>query len=81
MSNNKAEFSRYKSLIDGSLKSILDNEKISQALRKNSVEVMSEKKQIILIHEPCDIRKKYSNELENLGKVLDLESDKRLQYF
>ena len=75
MSNDKAEFSRYKSLIDGSLKSILDDEKISQALRKNSVEAMSGQKQIILIHDPCDIRKKYSNDLENLGKVLDLEKN------
>ncbi len=31
MSNDKAEFSRYKSLIDGDRQSILDNEKISQA--------------------------------------------------
>jgi hypothetical protein len=36
---------------------------------------MSGQKQIILIHDPCDIRKKYSNDLENLGKVLDLEKN------
>jgi len=36
---------------------------------------MSGQKQIILIHDPCDIRKKYSKELENLGKVLDLDKN------
>ena len=75
IAKDKKEYNRYKSLLDGSLKSILDNEKISQALRENSVEAMSGQKQITLIHDPCDIRKKYSKELENLGKVLDLDKN------
>jgi len=73
ISKDKKEFNRFKSLIDGSLKSILDNEKISEALRENSVAAMSGQKQVILIHDPCDIRKKYSKELENIGNVLDLD--------
>jgi vacuolar-type H+-ATPase subunit E/Vma4 len=46
------EYNRFKSLIDGSLKSVLDNKKISEALRKNSSEAMSGQKQITLIHFP-----------------------------
>jgi len=75
VTDDKKEYNRYKSLLDGSLKSVLNHEKISQALRENSVEAMSGQKQIILIHDPCDIRKKYSKELENLGQVLDLDKN------
>lgn len=52
ITDDKKEYNRYKSLLDGSLKSVLDNQKISEALRKNRVEVMSDQKQIILIHFP-----------------------------
>ena len=38
VAEDKKEYNRYKSLLDGSLKSVLDNEKISKALRDNSVE-------------------------------------------
>lgn len=75
VTDDKKEYNRHKSLLDGSLKSVLNNEKISQALRENSIEAMSGQKQIILIHDPCDIRKKYSKELENIGKVLDLDKN------
>ena len=51
----------------------MSNEKISEALRENSVAAMSGQKQVILIHDPCDIRKKHSKELENIGNVLDLD--------
>jgi len=75
IAKDKKEYNRFKSLLDGSLKSVLDNEKISEALRENSVEAMSGQKQIVLIHDPCDIRKKYSKDLESLGKVLDLDQN------
>jgi len=75
VSDDKREYNRYKSLLDGSLKSVLDNEKISQALRENSVEAMSSQKEFVLIHDPCDIRKKYANKLENIGNVLDLDKN------
>jgi len=75
IAEDKKEYNRYKSLLDGSLKSILDNEKISHALRYNSAEAMYGQKQITLIHDPCDIRKEYSKKLENIGKVLDLDKN------
>ncbi len=73
LAKDKNEYNRFKSLLEGSLKSVLDDEKISQALLENSSDAMSGQKQIILIHDPCDIRKEHSEELENLGKVLDLD--------
>ena len=62
-------------MIDGSLKSVLDNKKISQALIDNSVEKLSSNKRLYIFSDHSDIRKPYSKELENLGKVRDLNSN------
>jgi hypothetical protein len=59
-------------LIDGSLKTILDNKKISKALIKNSVEKLADNKRLYRISDHCDNRKQYSSKLENLGKIRDL---------
>jgi len=75
LSNNKKEFDRNKTLINGSLKSVLDNRKISQALIDNSVEKLSSNKRLYIFSDHSDIRKPYSKELENLGKVRDLNSN------
>lgn len=72
---DKAEFDRHKSLLDGSLKSVLDDEKISRALRENGVQALQGKERLILLHDPCDIRKEYSRQLENLGKVRSLDNE------
>ncbi len=73
-SENKAEFERSKRLINGSLKSVLDDKKISQALRENSFLSIGNKDRYILLHDVCDIRKEYSRELEKLGKVRSLDN-------
>jgi hypothetical protein len=62
-------------LIDGSLKSVLDNKKISKALIENSVEKLSSNKRLYIFSDHCDSRKPYSKKLENLGKVRDLNSN------
>ena len=59
-------------MIDGSLKSVLDDKKISEALIKNSVEKLANNKRLYRISDHCDNRKQYSTKLENLGKVRDL---------
>jgi len=41
VADDKKEYNRYKSLLDGSLKSVLNNEKISQALRENSIKLVA----------------------------------------
>lgn len=71
---DKAEFDRHKSLLDGSLKSVLDDEKISEALRKNGAQALQGGERLVLLHDPCDIRKEYSWGLENLGKVRSLDN-------
>lgn len=63
-------------MINGTLKSVLNDTKISEALIKNSVEkVCNSKKRIYLISDHSDIRKPYSTSLENLGKVRDLNGN------
>lgn len=74
-SEDKAGFERSKRLLDGSLKSVLDNEKISSALRSRSVHFSDGKERLILLHDPCDIRKEYSKQLEKIGKVRSLKGE------
>lgn len=62
-------------MIDGSLKSVLDEEKISKALIKNSVEKLSGNKRLYIFSDHCDSRKPYSKKLENIGKVRDLNGN------
>lgn len=62
-----------KTLFDGTLQSVLDDQKISETLRQMSVDGLSDEDVVIALHDPCDIRKEYSEKLENLGIVRDLD--------
>jgi len=59
-------------LLDGSLKEVLDDNKISEALRENSIEKLRGKERVYIISDHSDIRKRHSWKMENIGKVLDL---------
>jgi len=72
ISEDRAEFERSKRLLDGSLKSVLDAKKLSAALREHSVAALGAEARLIVMHDPCDIRKKYTETPEKLGKVRDL---------
>jgi hypothetical protein len=72
ISDDKAEFERSKRLLDGSLKSVLDEPKISAALREQSVAALGAEARLIMLHDPCDIRKEHAEALEKLGQVRDL---------
>lgn len=52
-----------------------DDELLNDALMDNARAKLSEKGEVYLIHDPCDIRKPYSSKSENLGKVRDLKSN------
>ncbi len=62
-------------MIDGALKNVLDEEKISKVLIENSVEKLNGNKRLYIFSDHCDIRKPYSNKLENIGKVRDLNGN------
>ncbi|MBE7552457.1 MAG: hypothetical protein HS126_35165 [Anaerolineales bacterium] len=75
ISEDKAEFERSKRLLDGSLKSVLDDQKISAAIREHSVAALGDEARLIVLHDPCDIRKEHAQVLEKLGKVRDLDGN------
>jgi len=60
-------------LLDNSLKEVLDTGKVSEALKENSIEKFSNEKRVYAVSDHCDIRKKYSWKMENIGKVRDLD--------
>jgi hypothetical protein len=73
ISSDKREFERMRDLFNGRLKSVLDDEKVSTALREEMVIELGNSEVVYALHDPCDIRKRYSEKLENLGIVRDLE--------
>lgn len=66
-------------MLDGSLQSILDGETVSDALLSVGSQHIHEKvgeakpDMLVLLHDPCDIRKEYAEELEHLGTVRSLD--------
>jgi len=75
LATNKREFERMKTLFNGELQSVLDDQKISETLRGLSVAELSNEDVIIALHDPCDIRKEYAEKMENLGIVRDLDGN------
>jgi hypothetical protein len=72
LSQNKQEFDRNKSLVDGTLKHSLTAEMLNAALPKQSEEYLGRYTDIVAIHDGSDIRKEHSRRLESLGKVRSL---------
>jgi hypothetical protein len=60
-------------LIDGSLKSVLDSQKISDVLYEHSMEKLKDENCIYAFGDHMDIRKPHSKKMEDIGKVRDLE--------
>jgi len=73
ISTDKREYERMRNLFNGELKSVLDDEKISSALREATTIELGDSAVVYALHDPSDIRKPYSEQLENLGIVRDLE--------
>jgi Transposase DDE domain len=75
ISEDKAEYERSKRLLDGSLKSVLDEEKISEAIREYSVAALGEEERLVVLHDPSDIRKEHAEKMEKIGTVRDLDGE------
>ena len=67
------EYERMHNLFSGKLKSVLNDEKISSALREKMAISLGGEELVFALHDPCDIRKPYSKKLENIGRVRDLD--------
>jgi hypothetical protein len=53
----------------------LDAPKIQAALREHGLAAFGAAERLLLLHDPCDIRKPHSRRLENIGTVRSLEGD------
>lgn len=77
ISEDTAECVRHKRLVDGSLKAVLDEDTVADALREiggREVHLAGDDTEaVVLLHDPSDIRKEYSTELECLGTVRSLD--------
>lgn len=69
------EYERMHNLFSGKLKSILNDEKISSALREKTAISLGGEELVFALHDPCDIRKPYSKKLDNIGRVRDLDGN------
>jgi len=72
ISEDGNEYNRNLSLLNGTLKTVVDVEKLNISLLANSTDYFKGKTYIIVLHDGSDIRKQHSKELENLDKVRDL---------
>lgn len=72
ISKDGNEYNRNLSLLNGSLKTVVDVEKLNISLLANSTGYFAGKAYIIVLHDGSDIRKQHSKELENLDIVRDL---------
>jgi hypothetical protein len=72
ISEDKPEFDRYKTLVDGTLKHSLTAAMLNEALPKAAAGLIGKGSHIVAIHDGSDIRKEHSRRLESLGKVRSL---------
>lgn len=75
ISADRNEYERNKTLLDNSLKEVLDDKKVSKALKENSIEKFRGAKRVYIPSDHCDIRKPHSKEMENIGKVMSLKKE------
>ena len=72
VSEDRNEYDRHLNLLNGTLQTVVDIEKLNISLLANSTDYFKGKSYIIVLHDGSDIRKRHSKELENLTIVRDL---------
>ena len=75
LSKDANEYERMHNLFSGKLKSVLNDEKISSALREKTAISLGNEELVFALHDPCDIRKPYAKKLDNIGRVRDLDGN------
>lgn len=73
ISNDKNEYNKLqRTVTQANSMSTINPKMVNDTLMDDFTSKISEAKEIFVIHDPSDIRKPYSFQTENLGKVLDL---------
>jgi len=74
ISISDSEFVKYKRLLGmDKAKNILKSKDINDALLQNGIDKLVGSKEVLIIHDGSDIRKKYTKTSESIGKVRDLD--------
>jgi hypothetical protein len=74
LSADKNEYMRYLTMFDGTLKSVVDVEKLNISLQQAAIPFLKDRTIVVVLHDCCSIRKPYSAQLEALGTVKDLDN-------
>lgn len=74
ISAGRTEFRKLRRLLGmDAAKNVLNDKQISEALIANGITKLADKDELLVLHDGSDIRKKYAKELEDIGKVRDLD--------
>ena len=71
ISKDKREFERFSNLLNGKLKNVLDVSKLNASMQSTNLQEINGKYSALILHDPSDIRKKYSEKMEHIGWVKD----------
>lgn len=72
MSVDKRQYDVFKGLISGKQVNTLDSQGLLKSVQDKSISNLGSSLYTYVLHDPCDIRKPSSSDLEHLGKVVDL---------
>jgi Transposase DDE domain len=73
MSSDRNEYESFKGLLSGQQVHTLDRETLLSCVASKSISDLGTASRVYVLHDPCDIRKPYARDLEDLGKVLSLD--------
>ena len=73
MSSDRKEHEPLKGLLNGNYIYTLDKKIILDRVAQQTLSDLGDSNLVYVLHDPCDIRKPYSTDLEHLGKVLLLQ--------
>jgi len=70
--SEKKYYERMKGLLGGESAHTLDSETLLHCVQQRSIEALGDCKRVYVLHDPSDIRKPSSQDMEHIGKVLGL---------
>jgi hypothetical protein len=73
MAKNKKEYDVFKGILNGEQVNTLDSQTTRSCLAQKTINEIGDSTNVFVLHDPCDIRKPYSSDLEHLGDVMSLQ--------
>lgn len=71
--NTRNDYESFKGLLSGKQVNTLDRTTLLSCVAEKTKLDLGSAQRVYLLHDPCDIRKPHSSDLEDLGKVLSLQ--------